>query len=281
MVTGWLAAAVAPAAAAGGVPFRDPNAHGSITLCDRRGHPVTSGRVAGRPFTWTAVASVAAPSEFRGSGQNAALTIYQPRTGVDPGDWNGDQLTGASFYRSATPAAVATYRDLSLATFSQEFPSQWDGYYQLRMYVGRAGYGDYTATYPAAVIKVQGSRWSLVQGGGGNCAAARATSSETYAGIPVTKPGGKRGGVAATRAGDGPTASRRAAGAAQSAGTSELASAGSSSRTSSGPSTGDTIALVGVIVVAVGVMTAWSRRPAPFIRTSKSVASHREDVLDS
>jgi hypothetical protein len=182
---------LAPAAEAAGsnLPFTDPSAHGYIALCDLAGNNVTGGSVSSSPFVWKAVSSVSAPAGYAGKGQNAALTIYQPHKGVDPGEWNGDQLTAASFYQHNHPPAVAaTYKDISLATIVREFPPTWDGLYQLRMIFARKGYGAYSQTYPATVIQVTGTTWHVVQGGTLPCTNARTTSSETFAGIPVTGP---------------------------------------------------------------------------------------------
>lgn len=181
---------VGPAAmaAGGGVPFTDPNAHGYIAFCDLAGDNITSGSVTATPFVWKAVSSTSVTPAFSGPGQNVALTVYQPRPGVDPGEWNGDQLTAASFFRKTSPpTAVATYKDISLATIVREFPPTWDGLYQLRLESAKLGYGDDSATYPATVIQVTGSRWHVVQGGTLPCGTARATSQETFAGIPVSK----------------------------------------------------------------------------------------------
>jgi hypothetical protein len=187
-----------PAASASGsaVPFTDPSAHGYIGLCDLAGNNVTSGSVTSAPFVWKAVSSVDAPAGYFGKGQNVALTIYQPRKGVDPGDWNGDQLTGASYYRKNNlPAAAATYKDISLETIVKEYPPEWDGLYQLRMIFARNNYGDSTATYPATVIQVTGKTWHVVQGGTAPCKTSHTISNETFSGIPVTDPHPDRSGT--------------------------------------------------------------------------------------
>jgi hypothetical protein len=185
-----LAFGAGSAAASGsGVPFTDPDARGYVALCDLAGNNVTSGKVASAPFVWRAMSSVKTPAGYGGKGQNAALTIYQPRKGVDPGEWNGDQLNGASFFRKdSPPAAGATYKDISLATIVKEYPPTWDGLYQLRMIFARKGYGDYTQTYPATVIQVTGATWHVVQGGTLPCKKAHTISNETFAGIPVLNP---------------------------------------------------------------------------------------------
>src|ERR1700685_1919637 len=83
------------AAATKGAPFVDPSAVGYIGFCDLAGNNVTSGAVTSTPFVWKAVASVPPPKSYRGTGQNAALTIFQARQATPPSLWSGDQLTGA------------------------------------------------------------------------------------------------------------------------------------------------------------------------------------------
>lgn len=165
-------------------PFADPNAKGFVALCDQRGNAVTGGRVDARPFVWKAVSSSTPPSGYLGKGENAVLTVYQARDGVDPGNWNGDQLTGASYFTNPKlPTAQATYADLSLAVIVREFPPTWDGLYQLRMAFAKTDYGNYSATYPATVIKVSGNSWHVVSGGTLPCGAAHSVSNESFLGI--------------------------------------------------------------------------------------------------
>jgi hypothetical protein len=141
-------------------------------------------------MVWKAVSSTPAPAAFTGYGQNAGLLIFQPRRGVAPADWNGDLLTGATLYKSkAAPVSEATYKDFSLADFVKEFPSQWDGLYQLRMHYAKRGYGTYSSTYPAAVIQVTGKTWHVVQGGTLPCGSSSAgISTEVEAGIHQVDP---------------------------------------------------------------------------------------------
>jgi hypothetical protein len=278
---------LAPAAmaAGSGVPFTDPNVHGYVALCDLSGNNVTSGSVASAPFVWKAVSSTAAPAGYAGKGQNTALTIYQPRKGVDPGEWNGDQLTGASFYQKGhPPAAAATYKDISLATIVREFPPTWDGLYQLRMIVARKGYGDYTQTYPATVIQVTGATWHVVQGGTASCNQAHTTSSETFAGIPVTNPKSTRLQTPAS-APDPQRATTVAGGStpngsAAAAPTAHVISASLRSDSSPAPKGSDTTAITlgaAAVVVIAGLASGvfWRRRQRPFVNPL------REDRLSS
>lgn len=167
-----------PAALASNAPFVDPSAVGYIGFCDLAGNNVTSGSVTSTPFAWKAVASVPPPKAYRGTGQNAALTVFQARQATPPSLWSGDQLTGATYYKDL-PTALATYKDLSLETILKEFPPLWHGLYEIRMPVAREGTGTYTTTYAATTIQVTGSTWHVVQGGVVNCKAAKAISEET------------------------------------------------------------------------------------------------------
>jgi hypothetical protein len=177
-----LAAGTSPAAADPSVPA-DPSASGFIGLCDRQNHNISGGDIHDAPFVWKAVASRPPPKQFLGQGENTILNIYQPRPGVAPGDWSGDQLTSASFYATRkAPAAQATLKDLPLAVMVKDFPPMLHGLYELRMYFGKANYGLYSATYPATYIQIQGDRWSVVRGGSVNCAASTGESNEVLSG---------------------------------------------------------------------------------------------------
>ena len=79
VVVAGASLSMASAGADQAVPFTDPNAHGFVAFCDEHGHPMTGGRVDAKPFVWKAVSSFVPPSGYLGKGENAALTIYQPR----------------------------------------------------------------------------------------------------------------------------------------------------------------------------------------------------------
>lgn len=187
-VPGVLLAGGTAIAGSGSVPFTDPGALGYIGLCDLAGHNVTSGSVDSVPFVWKAVSSIEPPKAYRGNGENTVLQIYQPRPDTQPAYYSGDQLTGATLYKSVgPPAAMATYKDLSLRTIIKEFPPKVDGLYELRMSFGKVDYATYTQTYPATVIQVVGNRWHVVRGGLVDCNKAKAASMETIVNhIPLT-----------------------------------------------------------------------------------------------
>jgi hypothetical protein len=176
-----------PSSAAPTVP-NDPNAKGFIGLCDSQDRNVTGGNVDTAPFVWKAIASIPPPKQFLGRGENAVLDIFQPRPGVEPAEWSGDQLTAATFYTARrAPSTQATLKDIPLSVVVSEFPALVDGLYQLRMYFGRTNVGIYSATYPATFIRVTGDRWSVVSGGRVNCGAASGNSTEVLTGAMSPK----------------------------------------------------------------------------------------------
>ena len=158
------------------VPFTDANQVGSLTLCDAQGQPVASGSLLSVPFVWRAVSSAPVPKGYT----RAALDVFQPIEHVDPGDWTGYQLTDdATFSNPAHPMAQATYADAPLIWPSHSLPPYWGGLYQLRMVFSSPNKQPWTSGYPAAVIKVTGNSWTLVQGGGSSCTDGTAVSVES------------------------------------------------------------------------------------------------------
>jgi hypothetical protein len=284
LVVAAIATATTTAAAlgttSGKVPFVDPSAHGYIALCDLDGHNVTSGNIHTHPFVWQAVSSLPAPDGYSGKGQNAGLLMFQPRRGVSPADWNGDELTAATQYKGTKyPAAEATYKDFSLADFIKEFPSGLDGLYQLRMHFAKKNYGVYTQTYPATVIQVTGNTWHVVQGGTTQCKAVVARSTEYKVGIPQVDPTSSAGETPPTAPASvqaSPAASGGSSGASPSAsgGSSDpdtvIAApvSGTPSGTSSSSSNATVIALgalcvVLLLVIAAGIFWRWRENRAP------------------
>jgi hypothetical protein len=159
------------------VPFTDPYQVGSLTLCNQHLRPITSGSLLSFPFVWRAVSSAHVPAGYT----RATLYVYQPIQHVDPGAWTGYQLTAdALFSNPAHPMAQATYGDNPLIWPDQSMPPYWDGLYELRMYFSGAGESPWTSSYPAAVIKVTGYTWALVQGGGSSCTDGKAESVESF-----------------------------------------------------------------------------------------------------
>ena len=158
-----IVVSIVPADAVPAVPYSDYSAQGLITLCDRAGHPVTTGQITDKPFVWRAVSSQPASAAYSGHGQTATLLAYQPRPHAYPPQWSGDTLTSSSTYTNpAAPMAQATRLDFTLQDFLHEFPPMMNGFIQLRIYLGIPGKETLTTTYPSADIQVTGSTWTLV-----------------------------------------------------------------------------------------------------------------------
>jgi hypothetical protein len=158
-----------PAHAAGRVPYHDKYAAGTITLCDKNLQPITSGSVNDLPFVWRAVGSVAAPAPYNDGSGAAILYAFLPRKGVDPGQWDGELLTGSTIYHNPQhPMAQATPADWMLRYFSDDYIPKWNGYIELRLYYQHQGAQQSTA-YAAADIQLTGQTWRLVRGGSDDC----------------------------------------------------------------------------------------------------------------
>lgn len=168
----------ASAASADGPPYKDPYPIGSLTLCDQALEPITEGSIYDRPFVWRAVSDTAAPAPYDNKGRRAVLYYFQPRENVNPLEWSSEILTGASTYSDpSAPIAQATPIDYPLASAVKNYPPQWDGFAQLRMYFTTNGVGQ-SSDYVAADIKVEGDSWTLVRGGDADCDAGQAVSVE-------------------------------------------------------------------------------------------------------
>jgi hypothetical protein len=258
-------------AAGSGVPYSDPNALGSISLCDKAGNAITSGSLATTPFVWRAVSSQGALAPYNGSGRTATLYAFQPRSGLAPGDWSGEAMTAAGRYtNSFHPMTAATRDDASLGNFVKDFPPLWDGLVQLRVYLGVPGSPTFTLHYPAADIQVTGNTWHVVNGGNVSCHSGTSVSVAAKL-LPPPSPkahasgqpksyGSAHPGGAGTNASDGPTASAGAGAGSQ--------PTTSSAAETSGPSTGSNpitvlAILLGALVVLGVVAYLFSRRRRP------------------
>ena len=290
---GFLAAP-SIAALASGAPYSDPNAVGSIGLCDQTGQPMAKGDLETRPFAWKAVGEASGPAPYNQTGATAQLYAFQPRKGVDPADWSGEQLSGASrFSNLAHPTAALTGLDESLAVFAGDFPPQWGGYVQLRLYLNAPNAGEYTTTYNATNIVIKGNTWSVVGGNAVSCggstavsdkqvlatssAAAASLTTQTVEGAggstPPSKGAKKATGGSSKSAGatTGPAGSQprapgsvvpAASGSPAIPGSSHTADSGAASAGSSGHGSSDTLLwiLVGVGVLGAGfVGVQWLR----------------------
>jgi hypothetical protein len=218
IVTSGVLAGEAPASA-DAIPFTDPSANGSIGFCNPAGKSVTSGNINDIPFVWKAVSSTPTPAGYVGGFGKATLEVFQPRKDVDPGNWSGKQLTGSTTYSNAQhPVAQATYGDPSLGDFVEVAPS-WDNLYQIRLYFSNINTPPDNTNYPATVIKVAGSTWTVVSGASVPCNAGAGKSIETIAlppsSIPSSPPPTVSHGVTATTS---PTSSSSVSGTSSGSG---------------------------------------------------------------
>jgi len=170
----------AVAAATTTVPYTDPNAVGSIGLCNQAGQQITSGSISTTPFAWRAVSTQPAQAPYNNAGRTATLLAYLPLQALPAGDWSGEEMTSSSSYTNpANPMAAATDGDQSLQSFIEAYPPKWDGFVQLRMYLSTANHQAYEAQYPTLNIQVTGDTWQAVGGSPVNCDSGTAVSIET------------------------------------------------------------------------------------------------------
>jgi hypothetical protein len=276
-----LAGAGAASAGTPTVPFKDANAVGTLTFCNKANEPITHGSIYTQPFAWKTISSSEAPAGYRGTGSRATLVVYQPIKFVDPGDWTGGQLTGASsFSNPMHPNVQATDVDSPLTGFVHAYPLHWDGLVEVRMIFSAVEQGSYTTTYPAAILRVTGHTWRLVEGGGTPCSAGRGVSNEaetfpqsiltgkkSHSGANAAHPHGKGSASNVSRAGS--TSSPQSGSASSSDPATDPASvqakdAASDSRSTSGTSSELKLAIaLGVILILVLAISGWrlARRP--------------------
>jgi hypothetical protein len=167
-------------AAGPGAPFADSDVAGSIGLCNQAGQQITSGNVTAQPFAWRAVSTEPAQAPYNDASRTATLVAYQPQQGLPAGDWSGAQMTSSSRYSNpANPMAAATTADQSLQDIIEQYPPKWDGFLQLRIYLGTANQETYDQRYPALDIEVTGDTWQAIGGSPVNCASGTAVSLES------------------------------------------------------------------------------------------------------
>jgi hypothetical protein len=174
-------------AAATAAPYTDPNVVGYIGLCNESGQQITSGSVSAAPFVWRAVSSQAAPAPYDGAGGTAILNAYLPMESLAPGNWSGEQLTASTRYSNPlSPMAQATARDVPLEDFLQDYPPEWDGFIQLRLFLGVQNQPADVQHYAALDVQISGDTWTAIGGGPVNCNAGTAVSLETVLAPPST-----------------------------------------------------------------------------------------------
>jgi hypothetical protein len=265
-------------------PFTDPSVQGYIGLCNQSGQQITTGSLTDTPFVWRAVSSQPPVAPYNGSGRTAILVAYLPLQALPPGDWSGSQLTSSSRYTNPQiPMAQATSQDISLQGFVSAFPPQWDGFIQLRMFLGAPDQPAYQRHYPSLNIYVSGNTWTAVGGGPVNCNAGSAESLETVV-LPTTtttaagssaKGGSTGAGGAATGKGTGSGSSPAGSKTAASSGPGSTAgSAATVDETTS--SSHNAIIIAALVVVAIALVLAIlfvvrrqrSSAPNPLIQTA-------------
>ncbi|SDD29046.1 hypothetical protein [Nocardioides lianchengensis] len=155
-------------------PYDDTLAAGSLTLCSADGQPVTEGSTKDRPFADVVRGETALPSELDPAGAVATLYAYQPREGVGTEEFSGTAITAAEVLPDPGQPAVRVTEDAwSVDDFVTAFPATYDGFVQLRLYLGTPGAGTLsTSPYDTADLRVDDGRWELVRGGSASCADA-------------------------------------------------------------------------------------------------------------
>jgi hypothetical protein len=264
-------------ASGSGVPFTDSGTHGTLTFCNQAGQPMTSGSLANDPFAWKVVSSTAAPKGYGKATSRATLLAFQPIQYIDPGDWSGQELTaGSSYSNVAHPVVQETNADEPLLGFVQSYPPHWDHLIQLRMYFSGLNQPEEETTYPAAVLRISGNTWTMVQGGGASCSSGTGVSDEKRllpkkyfkSPTPVVPAGESSssptsGGSHSPGAGSGGTSSPSPGGGKGSdPSTTQAAQSSSSGGMSTGAKTAIGLGLVALIGLAVAGIAWWRRRPA-------------------
>jgi hypothetical protein len=276
LTLGVMSAAV-PLAEASSVPFQDPNVVGWLTFCNRQDKPVTSGSIDTAPFAWKTISSAAPPAGYRNSSARATLYAYQPIQYVDPGDWSGEQLTAGSIFTNPQhPVVQATDADLALLGFTQAYPAHWDGLVEIRMMYTAINQAQLQNPYGAAVLRISGSTWTEVEGGGGSCSQGQGTSVETkllpkkdldkqQTDTPSKKSSTGAGGSSsnsngsANSGGSGRSGNSGTSGGSRANGSASLAD--SSGGMGAGAMTGIAVAAAALVALVIGAI-AWRRRRA-------------------
>ena len=293
----------AAAAATATVPYTDPNAVGSIGLCNQAGQQITSGSISTAPFAWRAVSTQPAQAPYNNAGRTATLLAYLPLQALPAGDWSGEEMTSSSSYTNpANPMAAATKGDQSLQSFIEAYPPKWNGFVQLRMYLSTANHQAYEAQYPTLNIQVTGDTWQAVGGSPVNCASGTAVSIETVllptsttsttltpsTTIPTSASGsgsGKGSSVGSTTGSDADSSPGRgtSGGSALAAGTERVAT---TTQSSDLPVVLGIVLVVLVVLGAVGFLVLRRRRLAstplasdsPIVSPSASSSSTKGDT---
>lgn len=182
VATGLILTGSGSAWAESPAPYQDPAAEG-MALCDDRGRLVTSGKLTESQIAVKAVSAYVPPGAYAAVNGTSQLLAYQPRQGVLPGDWSGEQLTAVSTWTDRKhPSVQILASDTSLAQSARDIPPRWDGILQLRMYFDGPG-GVYSTRYPAADIRISGGRWTQLNPVNVPCTSGSATSDIVKLGL--------------------------------------------------------------------------------------------------
>jgi hypothetical protein len=265
-------AAASVTSAAGKVPFNDPGIDGWLTFCNRSDKPVTSGSLYTTPFAWKIIASAKPPAGYGGPTGRATLYAFQPIQYVDPGDWSGGQLTAASgFTNPDHPVVQATNLDQPLIGFTGAYPAHWQGLVEIRMLFTAVDKAQLQIPYPAAILRVSGTKWTLVEGGGGSCSQGQGVSMETKAlskkelakprtAAPATKSQAAAAGKSAGSAGG--SGSGQSAGGSNAGSAANLAAAGSSTGLNWATLAGAGVGAFALVWIGMTVIARLRRRAA-------------------
>ena len=182
----WVAVVVAIVVAVGLVvrqlthdekpPYTDPASSGLLTLCDTRGHEITSGKITDKPLAPIVLGSTALDSRVEAGVQGlATLYGYQPRAGVEAEEFSGSPIGGPVPFKDHTrPATRVVKAGYSIKDFTTIYPANDDGFVQLRLILSADGLGVDTDSYDTADLKVTGDTWHVVRGGNASCSDAAA-----------------------------------------------------------------------------------------------------------
>lgn len=264
---------VAAPARADGVPYTDPAKTGYFGFCDAQGHNVTSGSLDAVPFVASAVSSVPAPSPYDGKGRVAFVDAYQPRQGVTPPEWSGEELISASAYTNpAHPMVVTTKGDISLRQFVQDYPPSWHGFVQLRMYLKTPDLPFDSLHYATADLQVDQNTWHLIGGGSVPCGAGHAQSIASIL-APAAAKGRLNPALHTPVAGTSSTAHASAGGSRNARSSGATGSAPAAAASDSGPppaagaaSSGDRTSfptgyvVLGLVIAVLAIALVYTRR---------------------
>jgi hypothetical protein len=276
VVVGTLLLGAQAGVAGSGVPYQDPQAVGSLGLCNHAGDAITQGSISSTPFAWRVVSSQAAQAPYDAAGRTATLYAFQPRKGLQAAQWSGEQLTAASRYSNpAHPMSAATNRDLSIKDFIEDYPVSWDGLVQLRLYLGAPDAPTDSASYAATSIQVTGNTWKVVQGASVACNSGKSVSIETIL-KPVSSPDAhptKTTSPLATPTSKQPTGSSTPA-AAAGASSNPTNTASQSTAASNHGHTAAILAILIAIVAATGAVSLIARHRSASTSSGPSSSGH-------